>query len=197
MLKQVATIAFILLAFGVFSQDKIYKKSGEIIKCKVTDILDEKVFYKALSGDDLTQEILKSDIDLIKYEDGKTEDYSAIKNESAGSGSDGGKKFDRNAEEFVNYATSLAKQIGESLLRECAGRYDNANTSVYFDACYKDPYSGEILIPIRVSYSKSAEGNERFIKGAIKIKPDGKKEWMFQDSQNIKFSSCARNFIIK
>ncbi|HWY37243.1 MAG TPA: hypothetical protein VNY73_01700, partial [Bacteroidia bacterium] len=170
-----------------------------IIKCKITDILDDKVFYKLLSGDDMTKEIKKSEIDLIKYADGKTEDYSAVKEEksSVTGSSGGGEKFDRNSEEFVNYANSIAKQVGESLLRECAGKYDNAFTSVYFDACFKDPFTSEITIPIRVSYIKGAEQKERFIKGMIKIKKDGAKEWIFQDSQNIVFTGCAKKYVFK
>ncbi len=197
--KIVVTLVFITLALYGFSQDKIYRKDGEIIKCKITDILDEKVFYKAIEGDDLTKEIKKSEIDLIKYSDGKTEDYSSVKKEEKGSssGSGGGEKWDRNSEEFVNYANSLAKQVGESLLRECAGRYDNANTSVYYDACYKDPYTGEIGIPIRITYQKGAEGNDRFIKGMIKITKEGAKTWIFQDSQKIMFTGCAKKYVFK
>ena len=201
MKKQLLTLAFATLALFGFSQDKIYKRDGEIIKCKVTDILDEKVFYKAIEGDDITKEIKKSEIDLIKYSDGKTEDYSSVKKEEKGSSSSassgGGEKWDRNSDEFVNYANSLAKQVGEALLRDCAGRYDNANTSVYFDACFKDPYSGEIAIPIRISYQKGAEGNDRFIKGMIKISKDGAKTWVYQDSQHIMFTGCAKKFVFK
>src|ERR1035437_1576902 len=102
--KIILTLVFLGLAFLGFSQDKIYKRDGECIKCKVTDILDETVFYKAAEGDDRTKEIKKSEIDLIKYADGKTEDYSSIKKEekkSGGSASgDKGEKFDRNSEEF-------------------------------------------------------------------------------------------------
>jgi len=200
MKKKLVTICLVLFHYyQVFAQDKIYKKDGEIIKCTITDILDEKVFYKLLdAANDNTQEILKSNIDIIKYVDGKIEDYSNIKPESNKTETNSGSnKFDRNSEEFVNYANSIAKQVGEDILRKCAGRYDNANTSVYFDAVYKDPYSEEISIPIRVSYQKGAESNDRFIKGAIKIRKDGSKTWVYQDSQNILFTGCAKEYIFR
>jgi len=61
MKKKLVTICLVLFHYyQVFAQDKIYKKDGEIIKCTITDILDEKVFYKLLdAANDNTQQILK------------------------------------------------------------------------------------------------------------------------------------------
>jgi len=194
-----SALIFLLLFSSAFCQDRIYKRDGDIIKCKITDILDDKVFYKLIEGDDVTKEIVKSNIDLIKYEDGKMEDYSAYNKEGSnvGNNTDKSAKFDRNSDEFVNYANSLAKQVGEDILRKCANNYANASTSVYFDACYKDPYSEEITIPIRIAYQKGALANDRYIKGSIKVKKDGSKTWVYQDSQNVVFSGCAKEYIFK
>jgi hypothetical protein len=200
MSKNLITVCVsLMLTCFAYAQDKIYKKDGEVLKCNITDVLDEKVFYKLIEGNDVTQEILKANIDIIKYADGKMEDYSSIKAEpkKVETSSGGANKFDRNSDEFVNYANSIAKQVGEEILRKCAGRYDNSNTSVYFDAVYKDPYSEEISIPIRISYQKGFESNDRFIKGAIKIRRDGSKIWVYQDSQNILFTGCAKEYIFK
>ncbi len=183
--KIIFAIAFVMKVSLSFAQDKIYKKEGGIIECKITDVVDEKVFYKGADGNGVTKEIKKSEIDIIKYDGGKVVDYSVadttkrIKEETKPE-----KKFDRNSDEFVNYANSLARQMSQSILLKMAGRVENSSVAVYFDSVYKDMMTGEINIPIIIKYEKYNALNNGFIKGTIKVKPDGSKVWVFENAGN-------------
>ena len=61
------------------AQDSLVMKSGEVIQAKVIEINTEEVKYKKF--DNLTgplYSILKSELSIIKYENGTREDFSAL-----------------------------------------------------------------------------------------------------------------------
>ena len=182
--KKIFLFIALLVNLCLFAQDKIYKKSGGIIECKITDILEDKVFYKALNSDDLTKEMKKADIDIIRYANGKMEDYSAIGAEKNEVNKESKKedKFDRNSEDFVGFANALARQMSESILLKMAGKVENSSVAVYYDSVYKDVANGDINIPIKITYEKYNALNNGFIKGTIKVKSDGSKVWVFENA---------------
>lgn len=71
---------FLLLGFtGAYAQDKIYKKGGEVLEVKVTEVGTKEIKYKAfanLNGPVYTIE--KQQIIKIVYEAGNTETFDEI-----------------------------------------------------------------------------------------------------------------------
>ena len=66
------------------AQDSLTMKSGEIIQVKVMELTSSEVKYKKI--DNLTgpiYSIAKSDLSMIRYENGTKDDFSAIKNTTA------------------------------------------------------------------------------------------------------------------
>jgi hypothetical protein len=73
------TILFISLGyFQSIAQDKIYKKGGEVLEVKVTEVGSSEIKYKAfanLTGPTYT--VAKSEVLKITYENGTVENYDA------------------------------------------------------------------------------------------------------------------------
>ncbi len=86
MKKLLSIIAFTIL-FGMsatFAQDKIYKKTGEVLEAKVTEIGNSEIRYKAfanLNGPNYV--VNKQDVIKIIYENGKVETFENVTKEIA------------------------------------------------------------------------------------------------------------------
>ena len=179
--KIILVLIFAGKASLFIAQDKIYKKSGGIIVCKITDVLDDKMFYTLPDNNAGTTEIYKSEIDMVRYANGKMEDYSSIvsKKEIVKKKDE---EFDRNSKEFVDFANGLAHQMAQQILIKMAGKVENSSVAVYFDSVFKDPTNGTINIPIKISYEKYNALNNGFIKGTIKVEKDGNRLWVFENA---------------
>jgi hypothetical protein len=71
------TLSFIFILGFCFSQDVITKKSGEDIKAKILEIGQTEVKYKKFDNQDgPTYTILKSDLLMIRYENGTKDIFS-------------------------------------------------------------------------------------------------------------------------
>lgn len=193
-MKGLMTLVLSLLTIScVFAQDKLYKKDGNCIHCKIDEVNDDYVKYKKtdnLTGPSYTVKV--ADITKITFENGSEETFN--KTEETQEGQEKQNGFDRNSEEFVNYATALAKTTGDALVKRCANNVDNSTTEVYYDSVIKDPVTGEILIPIRISWDKGWTNEKRWIKGSIKVAANGTKTWTYQSDSGIIFSGCAKMF---
>lgn len=78
-----------LMLNKVFTQDLIIKKNGEEIQCKVLEVLLTEVKYKKLSNlEGPTYSIMKTEIFMIKYENGEKEVFSDSEKEKQLSSSD-------------------------------------------------------------------------------------------------------------
>ncbi len=194
--KKTTLFTFIVLFhLAVFGQDKLFLKDGSSLKVKITDRIDDKVMYKMWDDQSGSEkEIMTSKLELIKFADGKTESFEEVKEEKKSSSSGNtSAEFDRNDEKFVSYANAVCKEIGDKLMKKCAKNYQNARTEPMFDGIYKDQFTGEVSIPVKITWDNNWNTNERWIKGAIKVSSAGKK-WDFTDSQGILFKSCAKDF---
>jgi hypothetical protein len=76
-LKRIITILFVAaIAFSVKAQDTIHMRSGETIIAKVSDVGTSEITYKKwghMTGPNYS--ILKSDVAVIKYQDGATDEF--------------------------------------------------------------------------------------------------------------------------
>jgi len=71
------TLCFLLFIVKVFSQDIIYKKNGDEIKAKVTEVELNVIKYKLFENlEGPTYTISKSDVLMIKYEKGNKDIFS-------------------------------------------------------------------------------------------------------------------------
>ena len=74
-MKPTITLIIVLLIAGfanVQAQDQIVKRNGEIINCKVSEIGTEEIFYSLREYDfSVRFSIYKSDVDLVRFENGK------------------------------------------------------------------------------------------------------------------------------
>ena len=61
------------------AQDSLIMKSGEVIQAKVIEINTAEVKYKKIDNlDGPTYVVLKTNLEIIKYENGTREDFSAL-----------------------------------------------------------------------------------------------------------------------
>lgn len=74
------SLAFILFSVSsVLSQDKIYKKGGEVIEAKITEIGTKEIKYKAFANlEGPVYTLNKEQILKITYENGKTENFNEL-----------------------------------------------------------------------------------------------------------------------
>ncbi|WP_157687327.1 hypothetical protein [Pedobacter psychrophilus] len=86
-MKNLFTIISLAILFGTsatFAQDKIYKKSGEVLETKVIEIGTSEIRYKAfanLNGPNYV--VNKQDVIKIIYENGKVETFENVAKEIA------------------------------------------------------------------------------------------------------------------
>ena len=68
-------VSGLLIAGNTYAQDKLYKKSGDMLEVKVTEVSTRTVSYKKINNQDgPTYTIAKGDVARIEYENG-SEDY--------------------------------------------------------------------------------------------------------------------------
>jgi hypothetical protein len=85
-MKKLLTTLIILLLFTnyLFSQDKIYKRDGEHIDAKVTEVTNDEIKYKKFTYlDGPTFTISKSEVVMIIYENGEKDIFKEKEREVA------------------------------------------------------------------------------------------------------------------
>ncbi len=70
MKKIIFTLCLIILIKFVIGQDVIIKKTGDEIKGKVSEVTSTEIKYKKTENPDVTYSIIKSEVFMIKYENG-------------------------------------------------------------------------------------------------------------------------------
>jgi hypothetical protein len=181
----------------------IVKPDGTIIKAKILEVSDESIKYKkADNPDGPTYTASKSSITSINYANGDVEKFStetaAEKNHESHSEEKSENEILSNPN-LKNAIESIAKDVGEQLMRCCAnGKVDNSTTEVYWDQTFKDPITKDINVSIRTSWKpKWTDGGGKWVKGKIIVASDGSKKWVYQNDNGLIFSSCAKSFRIK
>jgi len=180
------------------AQDVIIKTNLSEIQAKVTEITDEFAKYKKWDNPDGPLYTLSlKEIAKIKYQNGSEEVYNQpiisdeveYREESVAMAD----KFDIENENMVKQIEAIAKNAGTIILSRCSFRADNTTTEVYFDGVYKDEFSKELVIPIRVSWQPAnISGDKKWIKGIIKVGPSGKKTWQYQSDGGRFVGNCAK-----
>lgn len=66
----------VLISLSVFSQDKLFLKNGEIIRCKITALADKTISYRDTSDFSTLNTISKSDVVLAEYKSGSIYTFS-------------------------------------------------------------------------------------------------------------------------
>lgn len=85
MKKILLLVANLLLLSSLYAQDTIFKKNGDEIQAKVLEVLPDLVKYKIYTSQDgPTYSTYKSDILLIKYEDGRKDIFEENKKHNEG-----------------------------------------------------------------------------------------------------------------
>jgi hypothetical protein len=84
-MKTFFTSAFLaVFSFGVFSQDTIYTRNGEMIPAKVYEITQNEIKYKKPSNPDGPLYVAnKSDVALIEYKNGSKDIFPTDANSSS------------------------------------------------------------------------------------------------------------------
>lgn len=204
-------ILFTLLTTLISAQDMIVKKDGAIVKAKITEVGEESIKYKKSDNPDgPTYSISKDNITSINYANGEVEKFADAtkkvekkENEDEDKQEEGEEKPKKNEilddPNIKKTVESIARDVGEQLLRSCAnGKIDNSTTEVYWDQTFKDAISKEINIAIKTSWKpKWTDGGGKWIKGKIIVGSDGKKRWVYQNDSGLTFSSCPKGFKIQ
>lgn len=204
-------LLLILCSFGylVKAQDMIVKTDGSIVKAKIVEIGDDVIKYKkADNPDGPLYSVSKSNITSINYADGTVEKFEAEKPKKQKENED---EDSEEAEEkpkenpilkdeaLKRSLEAISKDIGEQLIRSCAnGKIDNSSTSIYWDATYKDPITGDIVMSMITTWKpKWTDGHGKWIKGKVIINKAGEKKWVYQNDNGLMFSGCGKEFKIK
>ena len=202
------TTLFLLVA-SLKAQDLIVKTDGTIIKGKISEITDDAVKYKKADNlDGPLYSIAKSSVSAINYENGTVEKFEASAKASKEKNEDEDSEENEapakknpilDDEQMKKTIEAIAKDVGEQLLSSCAnGKIDNSVTSIYWDGVFKDAITGELNIPIILTWKpKWTEGDGKWIKGKILITSDGNKRWIYQNDNGLLFSGCPKQFRIR
>lgn len=202
------TTLFLLVA-SLKAQDLIVKTDGTIIKGKISEITDDAVKYKKADNlDGPVYSIAKSSVSAINYENGTVEKFEASAKVSKEKNEDEDSEENEapakknpilDDEQMKKTIEAIAKDVGEQLLSSCAnGKIDNSVTSIYWDGVFKDAITGELNIPIILTWKpKWTDGDGKWIKGKILITSDGNKRWIYQNDNGLLFSGCPKQFRIR
>ena len=95
-----------------FSQDIIYKTDGNEIKARVIEIAESTIKYKNFDQQEgPIRDIPKSEVFMIKYQDGTTEKFTTILNLKAGSANDTTKEKRKTTSEEIDFQIQRAKAM--------------------------------------------------------------------------------------
>jgi len=180
-----------------FSQDLINKTDGVEIKVKVIEIDDTNIKYKKFDNQSgPVYSISKKEVDRIKYENGSIDNFSVDAEEPSTTttkASTGATKFDINDENTIKQIEAIAKYAGETILSKCTGKTDNQTTEIYYDGVFQDQFTNELVIPIRIKWQpKNISGDSKWVRGTVKVTPDGRKTWSYQNDSGGWFGKCAK-----
>ncbi len=188
------TAAMIILSTTAYCQDVITKTDGSTLKVKVTDIEEAVIKYKKFDNlEGPSYSLSKNDVAKITYTNGSVDKFSEeAEAKPTSSGSNSG-KLDLEDENTIRQIEALAKNAGESVLAKCSGKVDNATTEIFYDGVFKDDFTHELVIPIKVTWQpRNISGDSKWIRGTVKIAPDGKRTWTYQNDSGGWFGGCAR-----
>jgi hypothetical protein len=180
-----------------FSQDLINKTDGVEIKVKVIEIDDTNIKYKKFDNQSgPVYSISKKEVDRIKYENGSIDNFSVdaeAPSTTTTKASTGATKFDINDENTIKQIEAIAKYAGETILSKCTGKTDNQTTEIYYDGVFQDQFTNELVIPIRIKWQpKNISGDSKWVRGTVKVTPDGRKTWSYQNDSGGWFGKCAK-----
>jgi len=147
----VCTAAMIAFSTIAFCQDVITKTDGSTLQVKVTDIEETVIKYKKFDNQEgPSYSVNKKDVTKITYSNGSVDKFSEEEAKPASSGSNSG-KLDLEDENTIRQIEALAKNAGEAVLSKCTGKVDNARTEIFYDGVFKDDFTHELVIPIKVT----------------------------------------------
>lgn len=189
----VCTAAMIAFSTMAFCQDVITKTDGSTIQVKVTDIEETVIKYKKFDNQEgPSYSVNKKDVTKITYSNGSVDKFSEEEAKPAASGSNSG-KLDLDDENTIRQIEALAKNAGEAVLSKCTGKVDNARTEIFYDGVFKDDFTHELVIPIKVTWQpRNISGDSKWIRGMVRVAADGKKTWTYQNDSGGWFGGCAR-----
>jgi hypothetical protein len=199
MKTRILQISFLIFSANTicFSQDIITRTDGKEFSVRVIEIEETAIKYKRFDNQTgPVYSISKKEVDRIKYENGSIDNFTAEPEASAPNvekASTGASKFDINDENTVKQIEAIAKYAGETILSKCAGKTDNQTTEIYYDGIFQDQFTNELVIPIRIKWQpKNISGDSKWVKGTVKVSPDGRKTWSYQNDSGGWFGKCAK-----
>lgn len=76
-LKSLLILSLVLVVSGLQAQDKVYRKTGDVVAAKIIEVNDEFVVYKMFNNlEGPNYKLRKDAIDKVVYENGSTETFS-------------------------------------------------------------------------------------------------------------------------
>lgn len=175
------------------AQDVILKKDGDEIKAVVKEVLDDAIKYNKFDNPTgPVYSIKKSDVFMITYQNGSKDVFgkagqSENKEQKEEISENDNEKKDPDKERIDAAASNVYSQI----INCCSGRKENARFEIYYDAIMRNSETGEIKIPIRVSWTGSFESN-RWVKGTAISQKDKKLGWIYQADSGGLGMGCAK-----
>jgi hypothetical protein len=199
---------FLLLSAGnsAMAQDVILKKDGNEIKAIVKEVGEETIKYNKFDNPSgPVYSIKKSEIFMITYKNGskdvfKSEESSTEKNTERNT-----EKKEESSESEEKEPTedpdksrieAVAINVYSQIINCCSGRKENARYEIYFDGIIKNKETGEIKIPIKVSWQGAFE-SQRWVKGVAISKKDSQLGWLYQADSGGLGMGCAKRCPVK
>ena len=189
-------ILFLWLLLGneqVKAQDVILKKNGDEVKAVVKEVLDDAIKYNKFDNQTgPVYSIKKSEVFMITYKNGSKDIFKDSDNsegmESMDESSEG--ESQKNDQDKIRI-DAAASNVYSQIINCCSGRKENARFEIYYDAILRNSETGEIKIPIRVSWTGAFESN-RWVKGTAVSLNDKKLGWIYQADSGGLGMGCAK-----
>jgi hypothetical protein len=191
---------FLILFFGIQSslaQDVILKRDGSEVKALVKEVGDDVIKYQKFDNQTgPLYSIKKSDVFMITYQNGSKDVFK-----EEGSKSENSEKPDSESEEKKEdpdkeRIDAVASNVYSQIINCCSGRKENARFEIFYDAVIKNEETGEIKVPIRVSWQGSFESN-RWVKGTAILKSNNQLGWIYQADSGGLGMGCAKRCQVK
>jgi hypothetical protein len=181
-------LLFVFTTISAHCQDVILKKSGDEIKAKVDEIGDSDIKYHKFDNlDGPAYSIKKSDVFMITFKNGSKEVFNNTEKKEEQAEQESSQAEDPDKLRMEAAASNVYSQI----INCCSGKKENARFEIFYDAILKSKESGEIKIPIKVSWVGAFESN-RWVRGTV-ILIDGKKlGWVYQSDSGGLGMGCAK-----
>lgn len=193
-------LVFFSFSLRVYSQDVILQRDGSEIKAIVKEVLDDVIkYHKFENQTGPVYSIRKSEVFMITYKNGskdvfkETASKEAPASESNSSKENESEKSSDDAEDPDKpRIEAAASNVFSQIISCCSARKENARFEIYYDAILKNSETGEIKIPIKVSWTGAFE-QTRWVKGTAILFPNKLLGWTFQAGS----SGCGKNCQVK